>query len=70
VLSFHPWNGGFLTPTVELAAAASIVMRVLWNVLVEPLVVYAILLVLLLAFALSALWTAFRLVTANGVSHS
>jgi hypothetical protein len=62
--------GAQMTPVIEAVAAMAVVMRVLWNALFEPLVTYAILLVLLLAFAASAFWAAVRYVAFDGATHT
>jgi hypothetical protein len=61
---------GRLLSALQAVQAISVLMRVTWQALLEPIVTYAAVLFLLLAFASSALWAAFRYVAFEGVSHS
>jgi hypothetical protein len=65
------WVGsGRLLAALQTVEGISVLMRVTWQALLEPIVTYAAVLFLLLAFASSALWAAFRYVAFEGVSHS
>ncbi len=65
------WFGsGRLIATLQTIEGISVLMRVTWQALLEPIVTYATVLFLLLAFASSALWAAFRYVAFEGVPHS
>jgi len=69
--SVHDWSiGGRMGDLVEAAATAAILARVFYQTLFEPLVMYAAVLVLVLAFVSSACWAALRSLALEGVSQS
>jgi hypothetical protein len=55
---------------MEIAGAISVLARVMWEALVQPVVTYAIVFFLVAAFAGSAIWTAFRCLAFEGVSQT
>jgi hypothetical protein len=63
-------GGGRPLAVLQTVQGISVLMRVTWQALLQPIVTYAAVLFLLLAFASSALWLAFRYVAFEGVSHS
>jgi hypothetical protein len=62
--------GGPFAGLVERLAATAVLMRVLWDVLLEPVVTYAAVFVLVVAFAASACWSALRHLALEGASQS
>jgi hypothetical protein len=70
-LSVEAWTaGGRLGSLLQAAATTAVLTRVVWEMLLEPLVTYAVVFVLVLSFAVSACWAAFRSLALEGASDS
>ena len=62
--------GGPFAGIAERLAQIAVLMRVLWHFLLEPVVTYAAVFVLVVAFAASACWSALRHLALEGASQS
>jgi hypothetical protein len=60
--------GGIATVAAVVEQGATLV-RVLWQVLLEPIAVYLLILAVSLSLACAAVWTALERVTLGGASH-